>query len=79
MLEHSLNLVVDILSCEAELLIKHCVRCRETEALKTEYLTVVSYETLEVNWKTSCKTEDLSAARENLLLVLLRLAAEETL
>ena len=35
-----LNLIVNILTSEAELLVEHLVRSRETEALKTPYTTV---------------------------------------
>ena len=77
MLEHSLYLVVNVLSSESELLVKHLVRSRESEALETEYLTVCAYKTFKVYRKTCSKTEDLCTARKDLLLVLLWLAAEE--
>ena len=42
-LKHSLHLIVYILCCEAEFLIKHLVRSRESEAFKTVDLAVASH------------------------------------
>ena len=79
LLEHCFHLIVYVLSCESELLIKDLVWGRETETLKTEYLTVASDKTLKVYRKTCCETEDLRTVRKNGLLILLRLIAEEAL
>ena len=48
------NLLVNILSGEAELLVEHLVRSREAEALETPDSTVGTYETLEVDGQTLC-------------------------
>ena len=77
--EQSFNLLVNILTGEAELLVEHLVRSRETEALETPYGTIGTYQTLEVYRQTCGETELLNASRQNALLILLRLAAEQTL
>ena len=78
-LEHSLHLVIYILSCETEFLIEYLIWSRETEAFKAEYLSVATYQTLQVDRKTCCKTENLRTVWKNLLLILLWLIAEQTL
>lgn len=70
-LEHSLHLVIYILSCETEFLIEYLVRSRESEAFKSEYLTVAAYKTLKRYRKTCSETEDLCSLRKYALLVLL--------
>ena len=64
---------------EAKLFIKHLVRGRESEALKSEHLSIATHKSLKINRKTCCQTEDLCTFRKHALLILLSLAAEEAL
>ena len=77
--EQHLYLLVNILTGEAELLVEYLVRSRETKALKTPNSTVGTYQTFEVYGQTSGQTELLLACGQDSLLILLRLAAEQTL
>ena len=70
-LEHSLYLVIYILSCETKFLVEDLVWSREAEALETEDLAVAAYKSLEGNRETSCKTEDLCSLWKYALLILL--------
>ena len=72
------NLIVHILASEAELLVEHLVRSRETEALETPNSTIGTYQTFKVYRQTSGETELLLTSGQNALLILLRLAAEQT-
>ena len=72
-------MLINILASEAELLVKHLVRSRETKALESPYGTVGTYQTLKVDGQTGGETELLLATGQNALLILLRLAAEQTL
>ena len=75
----ALHLIVDILSCEAQLLVEHLIWSRESETAKTPDLTFVTWnETFEVNRQTSCETELLHTSREHLCLIVGRLSAEES-
>ena len=74
-----LNLLIDVLTGEAELFVEHLVRSRETEALETPNGPVCTYQAFEVDGQTSGETELLLACRQHALLILLRLAAEQSL
>ena len=48
-------------------------------AFETEDLSVATYKSLEIYRKTCCETEDLRTVWKKLILIFLRLAAEESL
>ena len=77
--EQCLDLFVNILSGVAEFLVEHLVGSREAEALETPDATVGTYETLEGDGQTGGHAELLLATWQHALLILLRLAAEESL
>lgn len=70
-LEHSLYLVIYILSCETKFLVEDLVWSREAEALETEDLAVAADQTLKSHRETCCKTEDLGSLWKYALLILL--------
>jgi len=72
-------LLVDILAVVAQLLVEHLVGSAEAEALQTPHAAVGTYQTLEVNGQTSGQAELLNTSGQYALLILLRLAAEQTL
>ena len=77
--QQSFYLLVNILAGIAKLLVKHLVGSRETEALKTPYTTVGTNESFEGDGQASGHAKLLLTSGQNALLILLALAAEQTL
>ena len=77
-LENGFDLIVHILCGEAQFLVQHLVGSAEAEALETPYRTVGAYQTFEVHGQTCGHTELLHTCGQDSLLVVLRLAAEQT-
>ena len=74
-----LDLIVDVLTSVAELLVEHLVGSGETEALKTPYAAVGTHEAFERDRQARGEAELLLAGGEHALLIVNGLAAEQTL
>ena len=71
-------LLVNVLCCVAEFLIENFIRCREAETWHSKHFTVGTNESFESYRQTSCHTENLTACRQNALLVFFALRTEQT-
>ena len=78
--QHLLHLIIDVLGGEAQLLVEHLVGCREAEALESPYAAGrigTDEEAAQIDGQTSCETEYLASGRDDALLVVQGLFAEE--